>query len=156
MGCAVRRFDPAVLHRNLGCGPVLGADSDVLPGVADPADGRADADAAERLRDGVGGRRHLRRAGDDDAGETIKIAGDAPNLGNWNTSAAVALDASQYTSGSPLWSVTITLEAGEVVEYKYVNVQPDGTVDWEADPNHTYTVPQSCATTATQSDTWQF
>ena len=88
-------------------------------------------------------------------GETIKIVGDIAALGNWDTSDAVALDASDYTSSNPLWKVAIELQAGQVIEYKYINVASDGTVTWEADPNHTYTVPQSCATTATKTDTWQ-
>jgi hypothetical protein len=39
--------------------------------------------------------------------------------------------------------------------YKYINVASDGAVTWEADPNHTYTVPATCATAATINDTWQ-
>ena len=39
--------------------------------------------------------------------------------------------------------------------YKYINVASDGTVTWEADPNHTYTVPATCATAATINNTWQ-
>ncbi|KAJ9149400.1 Glucoamylase [Pleurostoma richardsiae] len=88
-------------------------------------------------------------------GQTIKIVGDASALGSWNTANAIALSASQYTSSNPLWSGTVTLPAGLVVQYKYINVASDGTVTWEKDPNHTYTVPATCATTATKSDTWQ-
>lgn len=88
-------------------------------------------------------------------GQTIKIVGDAAALGSWNTGSAIALSAAKYTSSNPLWTVTLNLPAGEVIQYKYINVQSDGTVDWEADPNHTYTVPVSCATAVTQADTWQ-
>ena len=88
-------------------------------------------------------------------GQTIKISGDIAALGNWDTDDAVALSASEYSASDPLWTVTISLEAGEVIQYKYINVQTDGTVDWEADPNHTYTVPLSCATAVAVSNTWQ-
>ncbi|KAK3943533.1 glycoside hydrolase family 15 protein [Diplogelasinospora grovesii] len=88
-------------------------------------------------------------------GETIKIAGDVSQLGSWNTASAVALSASQYTSSNPLWSGTVTLPAGQVIQYKYINVASDGSVTWEADPNRTYTVPATCATAVTESDTWQ-
>ncbi|UNI20086.1 Glucan 1,4-alpha-glucosidase [Purpureocillium takamizusanense] len=88
-------------------------------------------------------------------GQTIKIVGDTSALGNWDTSKAVALEAAEYTSGNPLWKGSVTLPAGQVVEYKYINVNPDGSVTWEKDPNHTYTVPKSCATSAIQSDKWQ-
>jgi hypothetical protein len=76
-------------------------------------------------------------------------------LGDWDTSSAIALSASSYTSSDPLWDVTLSFTPGEVIEYKFINVASDGTVTWEADPNHTYTVPASCATAVTVSSSWQ-
>jgi glucoamylase len=90
------------------------------------------------------------------SGQTIKIVGDIDTLGCWNANNAIALSASQYTPGNPLWGATIALKAGQVIQYKYVNVQTDGSVQWEADPNHTYTVPASGATAVTKSDSWQY
>ncbi|CAI0652044.1 unnamed protein product [Colletotrichum noveboracense] len=87
-------------------------------------------------------------------GQTIKIVGNTAQLGNWSPGSAISLSASGYTSANPVWSVTIELQAGQAIQYKYINVASDGTVTWEADPNHTYTVP-SCTTAATKSDTWQ-
>ena len=88
-------------------------------------------------------------------GQTIKIVGDIAALGGWDTSKAIALSADQYTSSNPLWRVTINLAAGQVIQYKYINVASSGAVTWEKDPNHTYTVPASCATAVTKSDSWQ-
>ncbi|KAH7157095.1 putative glucoamylase GMY1 [Dactylonectria macrodidyma] len=88
-------------------------------------------------------------------GDTIKIVGSIAALGSWNTANAIALSASDYTSSNPLWKVTIALPAGTSFEYKYINVKSSGTVTWEKDPNRSYTVPQTCATTATKQDTWQ-
>lgn len=88
-------------------------------------------------------------------GETIKIVGDISALGNWNTDDAVALNADEYSSANPVWEVVIQLAAGEAIQYKYINVASDGSVTWEADPNHTIAVPSSCATAATESSTWQ-
>ncbi|KAK8025728.1 glucoamylase [Apiospora arundinis] len=88
-------------------------------------------------------------------GQTVKISGNIPALGNWDTSKAVALGASQYTANNPVWSGSINLAAGQAVQYKYIVVNTDGSVTWEADPNHTYTVPKGCATQATKNDTWQ-
>jgi hypothetical protein len=51
--------------------------------------------------------------------------------------------------------VTISLAAGTVIQYKFINVASNGDVTWEADPNHTYTVPVSCATAVTVDNTWQ-
>jgi glucoamylase len=88
-------------------------------------------------------------------GQTIKIVGSIPILGSWNTGSAIALSASAYTSANPVWSGTISFPAGQVIQYKYINVASDGTPTWEKDPNHTYTVPASCATAVSVSNTWQ-
>ncbi|CZR52821.1 probable glucoamylase precursor [Phialocephala subalpina] len=65
-------------------------------------------------------------------GQTIKISGSVSQLGSWDTSNAVALSASQYTSSNPLWAGTVSFAAGTVIQYKYINVASDGTVTWEA------------------------
>lgn len=88
-------------------------------------------------------------------GQTIKISGNIGALGNWNTANAIALSAADYTSSNPLWFVTLELTPGQVVEYKYINVAENGAVTWEADPNHTYTVPAACTATPTITNSWQ-
>ncbi|CAI7572911.1 hypothetical protein N7533_011445 [Penicillium manginii] len=89
-------------------------------------------------------------------GESIELAGSISALGSWDTSSAIALSASQYTTSNHLWYVTVTLPAGQVFQYKYIRVSSSGTVTWESDPNLSYTVPAACATTAvTISDTWR-
>lgn len=88
-------------------------------------------------------------------GQTIKVVGSTQELANWNPANGIALDASEYTSNSPTWKGKVVLPAGAAVEYKYIRVERDGTVKWEADPNRKYQVPKSCASTATQQDKWQ-
>jgi lytic starch monooxygenase len=88
-------------------------------------------------------------------GQTIKIAGSIPELGNWNTASAPALSASQYTSSNHLWSYTVTLAAGQTFQYKFINVQSSGAVNWESDPNRSFTVPNTCATAVTVSNSWR-
>lgn len=88
-------------------------------------------------------------------GETIKLSGSISQLGDWNTQDAILLSAADYKSTDNVWFVTINLPAGIVFQYKYINVDSDGDVTWEADPNHTYTVSATCATAATIHDTWQ-
>ncbi|ODA81665.1 hypothetical protein RJ55_00167 [Drechmeria coniospora] len=88
-------------------------------------------------------------------GQTIKIVGNVAALGHWDTKRAVALNSSDYTSTNPLWKTTVTLMAGQAIEYKYIKVDKDGSLIWEHDPNHTYTVPKTCATTAVRLDNWQ-
>ncbi|TAQ89169.1 hypothetical protein B7494_g2562 [Chlorociboria aeruginascens] len=83
-------------------------------------------------------------------GDTIKISGSVSQLGDWDSDNAVALSASEYTSSDPLWSGTVSFPAGTVIQYKFINVDSSGSVTWEADPNHTYTVPTTCATSAAE------
>jgi len=88
-------------------------------------------------------------------GQTIKIVGSIPQLGNWNPASAVALSASQYTSSNPLWSTSIDLPAGTTFQYKFIKVGSDGKVTWESDPNRSYTVGQSCSTSALSESSWR-
>ncbi|KAJ4289630.1 hypothetical protein N0V90_010959 [Kalmusia sp. IMI 367209] len=88
-------------------------------------------------------------------GQTIKIAGSISQLGSWDTSKAPALSASQYTSSNPLWSTTLSLPAGTSFEYKFIRVESSGAVTYESGSNRKYTVPQTCATTATVETSWQ-
>jgi glucoamylase len=88
-------------------------------------------------------------------GQTIKITGSDGILQDWNTGNAIPLSADKYTSSDHLWYVTINFPPGEVIQYKYINVAGNGQVTWEQDPNHTYTVPASCATAVTVNNSWQ-
>jgi len=87
------------------------------------------------------------------SGQTVKLAGSIPQLGSWNTSLAVPMSGNNYTTADPMWFVTAFAAAGTVVEYKFIKEASDGTVTWEADPNHTYIVLSSA--TATVTSTWQ-
>ncbi|RYP64376.1 hypothetical protein DL771_008770 [Monosporascus sp. 5C6A] len=88
-------------------------------------------------------------------GQMVKIVGNIPALGSWDTNKAVTLSASQYTSNNPLWRGTVTLGAGTVLQYKYIIVDADGSVTWERDPNRSWTVPRTCSPNAAKSDSWQ-
>ncbi|KAI0112247.1 glycoside hydrolase family 15 protein [Nemania sp. FL0031] len=88
-------------------------------------------------------------------GQTVKVAGSVDQLGNWDTSKAIALSASSYTSSNPIWTGTINLTPGQAVQYKYIVQNTDGSITWEADPNRAYTVATGCTATAARSDTWQ-
>ncbi|KAK3330258.1 glycoside hydrolase superfamily [Apodospora peruviana] len=86
-------------------------------------------------------------------GDTVKIVGNTSSLGNWNAASGVTLSASQYTSSNPLWSGTVSFPPASVIQYKFIKLSSSGAATWEADPNHTYTVP--CAVAATVSSTWK-
>lgn len=86
-------------------------------------------------------------------GETIQVIGSISQLGTWDTSRAVSLDAAQYTSDNPLWSGTISILAGTTFTYKYIKIGTDGTITWESGSDHSFTVPSSGS--GIVSDTWQ-
>ena len=89
-----------------------------------------------------------------DYGQDIKLVGSIPKLGNWDPKQAIPLSASKYTDSRPVWFVTVDLPPGEVVQYKFIKVAGDGSVSWEADPNHTFTVP-ACVESAVVDGRWQ-
>lgn len=83
-------------------------------------------------------------------GDSVKIAGNTEQLGNWDTAKAPALSASQYTASNPIWTITLSLPAGQSIQYKFIKVSSSGAVTWESDPNRSYTVP-SCQASSTVS-----
>ncbi|KAF2788540.1 carbohydrate-binding module family 20 protein [Melanomma pulvis-pyrius CBS 109.77] len=88
-------------------------------------------------------------------GQTIKIVGSIPELGNWDTGSAVALSASQYTDANPLWAGTISLAAAKAFEYKYIKVESSGSVTWESGDNRKYTVPTGCESKVAVTADWK-
>jgi glucoamylase len=88
-------------------------------------------------------------------GENIKLVGSISQLGDWNTANAIPLSASLYTSTNNLWFVNVTLPAGTQFQYKYIRVESDGSIEWESDPNNSYTVPTGCSSTAVINDIWR-
>ncbi|GIC94705.1 alpha-amylase A type-1/2 [Aspergillus udagawae] len=89
-------------------------------------------------------------------GENIFLSGPIDQLGNWDTSKAVALSASGYTSSNPVWSVKLGLRTGTYFQYKFIKKGQDGSVTWESDPNRSYTLPSGCVETAISiADSWR-
>ena len=90
-------------------------------------------------------------------GDSVYLVGSIPQLGSWSVSSGVAMLGSGYTTSTPLWSVTVGFPPGTSFQYKFVIEWANGTVEWEADPNHTLTVSSACASAATitESASWQ-
>ncbi|KAI8941514.1 hypothetical protein NX059_002729 [Plenodomus lindquistii] len=88
-------------------------------------------------------------------GESIRIAGNTPQLGNWNPANAPTLSASAYTAANPVWTITLNMVPGTTVQYKFVKVGSGGTTTtWESDPNRGFTVPR-CQASVGVSGTWR-
>lgn len=90
-------------------------------------------------------------------GQDIYVSGSISQLGTWDTSKAIALSASGYTTSNPLWQGTITLPVGTTFQYKFLKkTSGSSAVTWESDPNRSYTVPTGCSgTTATVTASWR-
>lgn len=84
-------------------------------------------------------------------GEGIYVVGSAAQLGEWDTSRAVALSADDY----PAWKQAVSMPLGQEGQFKYVKLQLDGSFAWEADPNRNFVAPESCQPMVAQSQTWQ-
>lgn len=84
-------------------------------------------------------------------GEGIYVVGSATQLGEWDTSRAVALSPDDY----PVWKQAVRMPLGQEGQFKFVKLQLDGSFSWEADPNRDFVAPDSCQPTAAQVHTWQ-
>ncbi|KAL1303749.1 hypothetical protein AAFC00_007091 [Neodothiora populina] len=91
------------------------------------------------------------------ASGSIKIVGSVSQLGSWDPKSAIDLKEDNSDECDDYFWGTVSLPPGKVIQYKYISIGKDGYVSWEADPNHTYSVPSGCSATAapTVSDTWQ-
>ncbi|KAI0712502.1 glucoamylase [Earliella scabrosa] len=81
-------------------------------------------------------------------GENIYITGNTGALQSWSPDNALLLSADGY----PTWSITVTLPANSLIEYKYIR-KFNGQVTWESDPNRSFTTPASGSTT--RNDQWR-
>lgn len=82
-------------------------------------------------------------------GQDVYVTGDRPELGNWNTGAALRLSSAAY----PVWKLDAALPAGTAFAYKYVRKDAAGNVTWESGANRAATVPANG--TVTLTDTWR-
>ncbi|MFD8022867.1 carbohydrate-binding module family 20 domain-containing protein [Streptomyces lavendulae] len=82
-------------------------------------------------------------------GQDVYVTGDRPELGNWNTGAALKLSSAAY----PVWKLDAALPAGTSFAYKYVRKDAAGNVTWESGANRAATVPANG--TVTLTDTWR-
>lgn len=88
-------------------------------------------------------------------GQNVSLVGSIPELGDWNLTQAVPLANDSYTDASPQWSASVNLPLNITFQYKYIKINTDGSITWEADPNHQYTTPNTCQDSPVLSNTWQ-
>jgi len=85
-------------------------------------------------------------------GDYIFLTGNTVELGNWGTTFQTAVGP-MLTPNYPDWFLNVSLPAGQTVEFKFIDIRQDGSVQWEGGANHTFTVPTSQTTSV--NVTWQ-
>ncbi len=74
-------------------------------------------------------------------GDRVFVVGNDPALGAWDPHRGVELKTSDDLF--PAWAGHLRLPAGADVEYKFVTIKADGSVEWEEGPNRGLHVPDS-------------
>lgn len=75
-------------------------------------------------------------------GDYIFLSGNTVELGNWGTTFQSAVGP-LLDPHNPDWFLNVSLPAGQTVEFKFIEIRSDGSVQWEGGGNHTFAVPAS-------------
>jgi glycosidase len=86
-------------------------------------------------------------------GDYIFVTGNTVELGNWGTTFQTAIGP-MLAPNYPNWFLNVSLPAGQTVQFKFIDIQANGNVVWEAGSNHSYTVPTSG--TSSVNVNWQY
>ena len=87
-------------------------------------------------------------------GENIFVVVNTTNLGSWDINNAYPLGAVEYTEERPLWTVNASLNAGDIVDYKYVRQEDCGQPFIYEILNRTLVVPDCGSEAVTTNNAW--
>jgi hypothetical protein len=82
----------------------------------------------------------VRKAIPTNPGDYVFLAGNTVELGNWGTTFQTAVGP-MLTPDYPDWFLNVSVPAGQTVEFKFIVIRKDGSVQWEGGSNHTFAVP---------------
>jgi len=85
-------------------------------------------------------------------GDYIFLSGNTVELGNWGMTFQTAVGP-MLAPNYPDWFLNVSLPAGQTVEFKFIDIRSDGSVQWEGGANHSFQVPGSG--TSSVNVTWQ-
>jgi glycosidase len=85
-------------------------------------------------------------------GDYVFLTGNTVELGNWGTSFQTAVGP-MLAPNYPDWFLNVSLPSGKTVEFKFIVIRSDGTVQWEGGTNHSFQVP--ALGTNSVDATWQ-
>jgi len=86
--------------------------------------------------------------GNTQPGQDVYLIGNTQQLGQWNTNAAIRLSGAAW----PQWTVTVDLDTGVGVAYKYICKDAAGNVRWEGGSDRVFT---PAGTAQDRHDSWQ-
>jgi hypothetical protein len=86
-------------------------------------------------------------------GDYLFVTGNTVELGNWGTTFQTAIGP-MLAPNYPNWFLNVALPAGQTVQFKFIDIQANGTVVWENGSNHSYTVP--IRGTGFVTENWQY
>lgn len=86
-------------------------------------------------------------------GDYIFVTGNTVELGNWGTTFQTAIGP-MLNPNYPNWFLNVSLPAGQIVQFKFIDIQANGSVVFENGSNHTYPVPTSG--TGSVNANWQY
>lgn len=73
-------------------------------------------------------------------GDYIFLTGSTVELGKWSTSRDTSVGP-MLPPNYPNWFINMSMPAGATIEFKFIKIESNNNVTWEAGSNHTYTVP---------------
>lgn len=85
-------------------------------------------------------------------GDNVYLTGQYDELGNWGTSTTTAIGP-MNTPNYPNWFIMASVPACKTIQFKFIIIRSDDSVQWENGGNHSYTVP--CSGTGSVEVTWQ-
>ncbi len=85
-------------------------------------------------------------------GDNVYLTGQYDELGNWGTTTTTAIGP-MNTPNYPNWFIMASVPACWTIQFKFIIIKSDGSVQWENGNNHSYTAP--CSGTGSTTVTWQ-
>jgi hypothetical protein len=85
-------------------------------------------------------------------GDNVYLTGNYYEIGNWQTTTTTAIGAA-FDPNYPNWFVMASVPACTTIQYKFIIIRANGSVQWENGSNHSYTTP--CSGTGYNNVTWQ-
>ncbi|HEX4204923.1 MAG TPA: alpha-amylase family glycosyl hydrolase, partial [Ktedonobacteraceae bacterium] len=85
-------------------------------------------------------------------GDNVYLSGQGDELGNWGTTPTTAIGP-MNDPNYPNWFIMASVPACQALQFKFIIIRANGSVQWENGSNHSYTTP--CSSTGYTNVNWQ-